>query len=100
MINDYHVDDDWQLDPLIKPFVKILIDNGIETFESCQGGEDHCFPVPTIRFLGHREEGPRAVAVCLANYLPISNIRRTWSIEGGEMVGPYWELTFLPFKEG
>lgn len=45
------------LDSGIRPYVKILDDNGIETFESCQGGDGHCFPEPTIRFHGVRGEG-------------------------------------------
>lgn len=84
------------LDPGIAPYVEVLRRAGVETFESCEGGEGHCFPVPTIRFYGQRDEGFRALAVALAlqHALPVSNLRRVWSIEDGEPVGPNWELTF------
>jgi hypothetical protein len=82
------------LDPEIAPFVQILREAGIETFESCQGGPGHAYLEPTIRFHGHRDEGFRALAVALQRGLPISELRRTWPILDREPTGPYWELTF------
>ncbi len=76
--------------------VKVLRDAGIETCESCEGGNGHAFPEPTIRFHGQRGEGFRAVACALANGLPINELRRTWQIVDGEPQGPIWELTFSP----
>ncbi len=60
--------------------------NGIETFESCEGGEGHAFPVPTatIRFYGTPGAGWRAVAACIAYGLPIHS---------NEPTGPQWEVT-------
>ena len=66
----------------------------METFESCQGGDGHCYPEPTIRFHGHRDEGFRAFAVALQRGLPVAELRRTWPVLDGEPTGPYWELTF------
>jgi hypothetical protein len=40
------------LDEGIREFVVILIANGVETFESCEGGRGHCYAEPTIRFRG------------------------------------------------
>jgi hypothetical protein len=85
-----------ELDPRIAPYVKALRERGIETFESCQGGAGHSFPEPTIRFHGERDEGFRALALALQLALPVSDLRRVWSIEDGEPVGPDWELTFYP----
>ncbi len=82
------------LDLGIKDYVETLAAAGVETFESCEGGEGHTFPVPTIRFHGPRDEGFRALAVALQHAYPVSNLRRVWSIENGEPVGPNWELTF------
>jgi hypothetical protein len=82
------------LDPGIAPYVELLYANGVETFESCEGGEGHAFPVPTIRFHGQRDEGFRALALALQRSLPVRDLRRAWSIEDGEPVGPHWELTF------
>jgi hypothetical protein len=39
-----------ELDPLIRPVVMLLRDNGIKTYTSCQGGKGHCFPLPHIAF--------------------------------------------------
>lgn len=83
------------LDPGIASIVHILVDAGIETFESCQGGEGHAYPEPTVRFHGHRSEGFRALAVALERGLNVGYLRRIWQINDGEPTGPYWELTFL-----
>jgi hypothetical protein len=82
------------LDPGIAAYVEVLRRSGVETFESCEGGEGHTFPIPTIRFYGQRDEGFRALAVVLQHAFPVSDLRRVWSIEDGEPVGPNWELTF------
>lgn len=83
------------LDPMIEPYVRILCDEGIETFESCDGGKGHAYPEPTIRFHGGAEEGWRAMSVILRNKLPISALRRIWPVIQGEPTGPWWEVTFL-----
>jgi hypothetical protein len=82
------------LDPGIRPYVKILVDEGIETFESCQGGSGHSFPEPTIRFHGQHSEGYRAVAIALQHGLPVECLRRVWDVEDLELVGPDWEIVF------
>lgn len=81
-------------DPEIAGIVELLRQHGVETFESCQGGEGHCFPAPTIRFHGHRDEGYRVVALALAHGLPAVALRRYWTISEGELTGPQWEITF------
>jgi hypothetical protein len=55
------------LDPGIAQAVKILNKFGIETFESCQGGEGHCYPEPTVRFHGDKFEGFKAFAIAKQN---------------------------------
>lgn len=82
------------LDPGIKLAVEILYEAGIETYESCEGGPGHSYKEPAIRFHGEFPEGFRALATALQNGLPVSAIRRFWSIENGEPVGPSWEITF------
>lgn len=82
------------LDPGIKRYVEILNEGGIETFESCQGGEGHCYPEPTVRFHGERSEGFKALAIAQQHAFPVASIRRTWPVIDGEPTGPYWELTF------
>jgi hypothetical protein len=84
------------LDNGIASYVDVLDAAGIETFESCEGGEGHSFPEPTIRFYGGRGEGFRALAVTLqVGPLPVKALRRSWSVSSdGEPEGPHWELTF------
>jgi hypothetical protein len=82
------------LDPVIAPFVEALRENGVETFESCDGGEGHAYAEPSIRFHGQRGEGFRALAIALERGLPVDTLRRLWDIIDGEPKGPYWEMTF------
>jgi hypothetical protein len=48
-----------KLDRGIRKAVERLQACGIETFESCEGGEGHAFQEPTIRFYGTPEAGWR-----------------------------------------
>jgi hypothetical protein len=82
------------LDQGIAHYVHVLVEHGIETYESCEGGEGHAFPVPTVRFYGDNAEGYRALAVAIQNGLKPSALRRFWSVISNELVGPNWEITF------
>ena len=83
------------LDPPIAPIVRVLMENGVETFESCQGGEGHAYPEPTVRFCGEKASGYHALAVALEHGLNVLHLRRVWPIIDGEPTGPYWEMVFL-----
>ncbi len=82
------------LDRGIAPMVEALQAAGVETFESCEGGEGHAFPVPTVRFHGYRDEGFRALAVALLADLRVVALRRVWDVIDGEPTGPDWEMVF------
>lgn len=82
------------LDPGIAPGVQILQKAGVETYESCEGGPGHPYPEPAIRFHGTHAEGFRALGIALQHGLPVSALRRIWTISDGEPVGPTWELAF------
>ena len=84
------------LDRAISYAVKVLRDGGVETFESCDGSEGHAFTEPTIRFHGGQGAGFAAVACALAHGLPVAGLRRAWSVNEGELHGPFWEMTFFP----
>jgi len=84
------------LDAGIEDAVITLWKAGIETYESCQGGSGHAFPVPTVRFHGERPEGFRALSVVLQAGFRVAELRRVWSVEDGEPTGPSWEITFVP----
>src|SRR5437867_3165810 len=85
-----------RLDKGIRDAVLTLRAAGIETYESCEGGNGHAFLEPTIRFHGHKSEGFRALAAALQAGLRVSELRRVWPIIDGEPTGPCWELTLTP----
>lgn len=86
--------------------VKLLRDAGFETFEACEGGGDHAYSEPTVRFEGSEECGRRALAVLAAHGLPIMRLSRTWDYyelthrypddpaAGTRTLAPFWEVTF------
>ncbi len=75
--------------------VKVLMDHGIETFESCQGGEGHAMARPTVRFHGGFDAGWRALATCITFDLSVLALHRSWDVTPtGEPEGPYWEIVF------
>jgi len=82
------------LDAGIQNAVEVLVAAGIETFESCEGGDGHAFAVPTVRFHGGYGAGFRALAVTLDARLPVAELNRSWSIINGEPNGLHWLLTF------
>lgn len=83
------------LDAGIRDYVEVLAAAGVETYESCEGGNGHAYPEPTIRFHGDRSEGFRALAVAVRSQLPVSALRRIWTINDGEPTGPSWEMSFF-----
>jgi hypothetical protein len=84
-----------EIDAGIRLAVLRFQQHGIETYESCEGGEGHSYPEPTVAFYGGPAEGWRAVGVCLTYDLPIRELRRVWSIEDrNEPTGPHWHITF------
>ena len=93
------------LDPLIKPAVKILMDHGFKTFESCQGGKGHAFYEPTVRFEGSEFDLVRAFEICRCYGLTPVAARRVYvrctvyknDIEdiGESWERPFNEITFL-----
>lgn len=88
------------LDPGVARFVEVLCENGIETYESCEGGPGHASAEPMVRFHGNQAEGFRALAIAHTFGLPVSDLRRRWAIIDGEPVGPQWEMTFKRLADG
>ena len=84
-----------RLDPKFRRIVQILRENGIETFESCQGGKGHHFPEPTVKFLGDYDAAYKAVSICINYRIPISCLRRYWDIIKNVLEGPAWEITLI-----
>lgn len=86
------------LDPGITGAVLALRGAGVETFESCQGGQGHAYSEPTVRFHGGQPEGFRALAAAMAAGLNVAGLRRVWPILESEPTGPWWELVFVPHQ--
>ena len=82
------------LDEGIRRYVLILRSGGIETFESCQGGEGHAMPEPTIRFHGDTSDGWKALAVAMQRGLPVFKLSYVWTMIDSLPDGPCWEMTF------
>lgn len=82
------------LDKGIAEAVRLLNLGAVETFESCEGGRGHAFPEPTVRFHGGEVEGYRAFAIARGAGLEPTGLRRAWRVDGAELVGPWWEMTF------
>jgi translation elongation factor EF-G len=86
------------LDEGIKVYVETLRAGGIETYESCQGGEGHSYLRPAVRFHGGKGEGFRALAIAQQHGFRVRRLNRMWSIEDDEPTGPYWEMVFWDRK--
>jgi hypothetical protein len=82
------------MDPGIRRWVLILRSGGVETFEACQGGAGHAMPDPTIKFHGSAWAGYAAFAVAMEHGLPVLHVRRAYGVSGGQLEGPWWEITF------
>lgn len=91
------------LDRGIRLIVEALVRAGVETVESCEGGDGHHWKRPTVLFRGDAADGYYALAVALKHNFPVWQLRRTWVVRGGitgistaELQEPLWELVFIP----
>ncbi len=95
-------DDDYfvnlHLDEGIKNIVITLIKNGVETYQSCEGGRGHAYPWPTVEFRGSSAEGLRALSVAITYGFPVQQLQQVWDIEDGRISDTCWILTFWPPK--
>ncbi|MDP1707975.1 MAG: hypothetical protein Q8L89_02770 [Gammaproteobacteria bacterium] len=83
---------DLELDSGIRRAVLILRRGGIETFESCEGGNGHAFTEPTIRFHGDTAAGFKAYAVAKDYGLPVYGVQLAYRVMDGMLTGPWWEM--------
>lgn len=91
------------IDKHILPVVEILNHYGFKTFESCQGGNDHCFDKPTIRFEGNELDLIRACEICELEGYIVEDARRVYrktpvyrddNTPLVKMIGKVWETPF------
>jgi len=94
-LEEFTPETDMPLDKGVKRYVLALRAGGIETFESCEGGEGHAFPEPTVRFHGGVGEGFKAFGVAAQYGLPVSKVRLSYTVnEHSLLTGPWWEMVF------
>lgn len=91
-----------EIDKGIVKAVRILRDNGVDTFESCEGkgdgryfGEEHCFPEPTIRFHGDAYECIRVLDMCKKSNLAVLGTRLCFERVDDILDKPFGEVVFL-----
>ena len=84
------------LDPKIAEVVRVLQANGVETIQSCQGGQGHSYHLPTVEFRGVLGEGMRALGIALIYGMPVTSLRKEWTIIDKEPTGPIWAMEFNP----
>lgn len=66
------------LDKGIAPAVKVLNSHGFIIFESCQGGEGHCYQQPTVRFYGSEFDLIKAFEICQCYRLNVYEAKRVF----------------------
>ncbi len=85
------------LDSGIRFVVRVLHANGIDTQQSCQGGEGHCYLQPTVDVPGLPWDavGFRVLS-CLAGYgLPVDALNYHWPVMHGIPYEAFWRITFF-----
>lgn len=78
----------------------LLRDNGMEEI-NLDPGRINPYEDPILRFKGSAKVGYRMYAVCVAHDLPVKALRKTWLVDGGDLMGFHWELEFnIPYGYG
>ncbi len=95
-LDDFTPAVDLPIDEEIREAVLVLRRGGVETFESCQGGDGHAFDAPTIKFNGDAWAGYKAFAIAMEHGLPVRRVQRAYGVVNGQLEGPWWEIVFYP----
>jgi hypothetical protein len=91
---------DADLDALIAPAVLYLREHGVDTFASCQGGEDHGHVMPCIIFHGDEHAGLWAVWLLERAGFRVWSLHRVWDLDHGLPRQPFWEVRMRSFGDG
>lgn len=90
------------IDEGIREAVKILSENGFDTFESCEGGEGHSFDLPIVRFNGNIKNCKQAYTLCEnagLNILTCERVFRKTPIYASEKEYPSGYRWDTPFNQ-
>lgn len=85
-----------EIDPGIASAVRALDFYGIETFESCQGGEGHSAEKPSIWFRGDDHAGLWAVWLLSSLKFKVEELSRHWNPDHGVPREPFWKVELSP----
>lgn len=85
------------LDPGIRAAVKTLWSCGIETFESCEGGEGHVWKWPFVAFHGTEGEALAAFRLLIEEGFPAAVLNHAWRHcpDCYPHLNEEWEIIFL-----
>lgn len=84
------------IDAGIRFAVRVLHAAGIETCQSCEGGDGHAYDHPTVDLLAGSSDGDgfAALAVLHTYGLPVDRIAIVWNIKDGTPYEKLWRITF------
>jgi hypothetical protein len=83
------------LDEGIRFAVRVLHAHGIETCQSCQGGDGHAYPVPTVDLLAATDATGFAALAYLHGFgLPVVSVSKHWAVSNGEPYEMIWRIEF------
>jgi hypothetical protein len=83
------------MDPGIRPAVRLLREHGFETISSCQGGPGHPEPEPVILLLGGAGAGAAAHKLLAGHGHPVKSVQiLRWYCPGCDRLsGTHWRVT-------
>jgi hypothetical protein len=86
---------EFQLDAGIQGAVVLLCKAGVETVQSCEGGDGHSYAEPTVDFIGGNGAGLYALSVCVENNLPVKDLCKVWIVdENHQIADTLWRIIF------
>ena len=82
------------LDDGIRFPVRVLHARGIETGQSCEGGEGHAYDHPTVDLLGNTPSAGFAALAALTEYgLRVRDVALLWPVNQGLPGENFWRIT-------
>lgn len=82
-----------KIDAGIRFAVRVLHAAGIETCQSCEGGDGHAYHDPTVDLVADDGAGLRAVAALSDYGLDVLALAMVWPVRHGLIVDRIWRVT-------
>jgi hypothetical protein len=89
------------LDVGIRFAVRVLHARGFETCQSCQGGQGHSYPEPTVEMVAGGDDalGFGALDALRSYGLPVADVAIVWRVSGSHPFEKLWRITFYKTME-